>query len=120
MSSDIEIVVDLTCEFSEPRTIRSARRYIAFPMLDAATLPSRSLAEFVCCLAVEDGRMFIHCAQGHGRTGLITALLLVAKGDVQNADDALLKVQASRPFVRLNAAQLAGLRSAAELLIAGK
>ena len=98
MPSDIELVVDLTCEFSEPRTIRSARRYIAFPMLDAAALPSRLLAEFVGCLAVEEGRMFIHCAQGHGRTGLITALLLIAKGDVQNADDALLKVQASRPW----------------------
>lgn len=104
MPCDIELVVDSTCEFSEPTTIRSARRYIAFPMLDAAALSSRSLAEFVCGLAVEEGRMFIHCAQGHGRTGLITALLLIAKGDEQNADDALLTLQALRPLVGLNSA----------------
>ncbi len=119
LPADIELVVDLTCEFSEPRTIRSARRYIAFPMLDAATLPSRSLVEFVRCLAKEDGRMFIHCAQGHGRTGLITALLLIAKGDVQDADAALLKVQASRPLAGLNSVQVTALRAAAELLVAG-
>ena len=49
--------------------------------------------------------VLIHCAQGHGRTGLVTAAVLIAFGGIQTAGDAIAMIQAVRPGVELNKAQ---------------
>ncbi|MFP2931679.1 tyrosine-protein phosphatase, partial [Pyxidicoccus sp. 3LG] len=38
------------------------------------------------------GPLYVHCAQGHGRTGMIAAALLVARGDAADAATALARV----------------------------
>ncbi len=50
--------------------------------------------------------MYIHCAQGHGRTGLFTALLLLERGIVSNVEDALALLQLKRPKLRINKRQM--------------
>jgi hypothetical protein len=116
LPAETETVVDLTCEFPEPMALRSVPRYLCIPLLDAAAASPETLAAFARQLAEIDGPMFIHCAQGHGRTGLITALLLIARGSAADPDDALSQFTASRPRLALNRVQSSALVEAAVLL----
>jgi protein-tyrosine phosphatase len=113
---DVDTVVDLTCEFPEPAALRAVPQYISFPLLDAGALSPESLADFSRRLAGIDGSLFIHCAQGHGRAGLISALLLIARGLATDGDDAIRQIQMSRPSVDLNRIQTSALNAAAGLL----
>lgn len=100
--------VDLTAEFPEPgAAVRPG--YISLPVLDAAT-PSRDALR-AAIAALRPGLTFIHCAQGHGRTGLFAAALLMHRGLAKNADDAVSLIQKARPAVRLNKKQMDFLRS---------
>jgi protein-tyrosine phosphatase len=47
----------------------------------------------------------IHCAQGHGRTGLVASAVLLVSGKAQTAADAIAMVQSVRPGVDLNREQ---------------
>jgi hypothetical protein len=50
-------------------------------------------------------RMFIHSAQGHGRTGMLAVALLLEKGSSDSVEQALNMLQARRPKLRVNSAQ---------------
>ena len=113
---DINTVVDLTSEFPAPLALRSVRNYVAAPMLDGFVLAPHLLAELVSNIVSTDSPVFIHCAQGHGRTGLVAALVLVARGDASHAENALDMVKSCRPLVRLNTVQKRTLHQAASLI----
>ena len=74
-------------------------------MLDASTLSSQLLADLAFKIATAETTVFIHCAQGHGRTGLVAALVLIARGDTDDPNVALNMVKSSRPMVGLNGLQ---------------
>lgn len=95
--------VDLTAEFSEPSAIRCSPAYVSFPILDGAAPSPEALREAVRCL--RPGRTFIHCAQGHGRTGLFALAVLLSSGVAHSVADGLRVLQAARPGIRLNRAQ---------------
>ncbi|MBN9684761.1 MULTISPECIES: phosphatase domain-containing protein [unclassified Corallococcus] len=101
----VTAVLDLTSEFIEPEAIRGACRYVSLPILDASTLPVEQVAPVLRELAALPGPLYVHCAQGHGRTGMIAAALLVARGDAPDAKTALARVRQARPGVRLSASQ---------------
>ena len=61
--------------------------------------------------ATLNGTIYIHCAEGHGRTGLFAAALLVKLGYFNTVDDALEFVKSKRHLVRLGRRQLATLAS---------
>ncbi len=63
-------MVYLTSEFAEPARLRSAPRYISFPILDASTRAAGEIAELAASVAAEDAPIYIHCAQGHQRETL--------------------------------------------------
>lgn len=95
--------VDLTAEFEEPAPIRERAGYRCFPILDASV---PSFAELRG--AVEEtssGRAFVHCAQGHGRTGLFALALLLRRGSVQSVDEGVSVLRKLRPAVKLNQKQ---------------
>lgn len=48
----------------------------------------------------------IHCAQGHGRTGLVAAAVLLVSGEAKTAVDAIAMVKSVRPGVELNREQM--------------
>ena len=98
-------VVDLTSEFPEPEGVRTGRHYICVPTLDAS-VPSNFEALVEKNLELSPPT-YIHCAQGHGRSGTLVAALLLADGTAKNADEAIVAVQNARPGVRLNARQRA-------------
>ena len=100
--------VDLTAEFPEPSAIRKAASYRCFPILDGAAPTPGALHAAIASL--RPGRTFVHCAQGHGRTGLFAAALLLHSGEARHADDALRMLAAARPAIRLSKEQQQCLR----------
>ena len=95
--------VDLTTEFCEPTKLRHHQGYLNFPMLDGGAPAAESLLGLATNLKA--GRTFIHCAQGHGRTGLVALAVLLSKGAVNSIEAGLRLLQSARPGIRLNAEQ---------------
>ena len=108
---EIRSVVDITCEFAEPAQVLAKRTYRAFPILDASTPSSESLFDAVRHIAESPPGVFIHCAEGHGRTGLVAAALLLSLGHADTPERAIAMVQQRRPKALLNTVQQAAVES---------
>jgi hypothetical protein len=103
---NVSIYCDLTAEFCDPVAIRRSATYRCFPILDGSAPSSDDLVNFVQQLRVEgNGRILIHCANGHGRTGLVAAAWLIANRTVESVDDAIALLREARPGIRLNGSQ---------------
>ncbi len=101
----VTLVVDLTSEFPEPPKIRRGRKYYSLPILDGH-FPDRSqLKRVLEILASHSGTVYIHCAEGHGRTRTLAAAWLLQNGFAQTAQEAIARVQMKRPLVRLHKRQ---------------
>jgi len=107
--AEVDYYVDLTSEFQDPPRLRQHPGYRCYPILDAMVPPEDKLAKWAA--EVKDGTVFIHCAQGHGRTGTFALALLLARGEVRTYDEGLAKLQAVRPKLNLNARQEAFMRA---------
>lgn len=103
LDGEFDNYVDLTSEFTEPPAVRRSSAYFSFPILDGGAPTPQALQEAVRRL--RPGRTFIHCAQGHGRTGTFAIALLLTSGEARDADDASRMVQAARPGIVLSKAQ---------------
>lgn len=100
----VDHVVDLTCEFDEPKQL-CAGSYFNFPILDGMAPTAARLRQWVSEVQSLTGVIYIHCAEGHGRTGLFAAALLLENGVAANAEQAIAQVTTCRAKVRLSAAQ---------------
>lgn len=103
VQGEFDNFVDLTAEFSEPSSIRCSPCYRSFPILDGSAPTPQALRAAVAGL--RPGRTFIHCAQGHGRTGLFALAVLLSSGLARNVEDGLRILCKARPAVRLSRAQ---------------
>lgn len=103
LQEQFENYVDLTAEFAEPTAIRELSSYRSFPILDGGAPTPDALLNIISSL--HPGRTFIHCAQGHGRTGLFAAAILLKLGKANTVDDALRMLTAVRPGIYLNRVQ---------------
>lgn len=115
MPPGIVSVLDLTCEFAEAQRLRS-QDYRCLPMLDASHADPRTIARTVREVATKAETVYVHCAQGHGRTGLIAALILVAREPGLSPGDALARLQAIRPGIGLSRSQTQALEKVARIL----
>ena len=50
--------------------------------------------------------VFIHCAQGHGRTGTVAGTLWMHNAKANDADDSVRLLREKRPGLGLNGAQM--------------
>lgn len=107
--------IDLTAEFPEPTAIRRLKGYQCFPILDGGAPRVKDLNAAIESL--RPGRTFVHCAQGHGRTGLFALAILLKRGLVRNPEEGLQKLRTSRPGIRLNKTQRQCVESFATNLI---
>ena len=107
LPKDVRAVVDWTAEFAEPREVRDGRRYLCLPTLDASVPPETEFREFVQAILSESGPTYVHCAEGHGRSGMVAAALLVSKGLATDVEDAVAQLRKARPGIRLNDRQAA-------------
>lgn len=111
MPKSVKSVVDLTCELSEPRNNWQMERYLCFPILDASSPTPSELKALAIEILELPKPVLIHCAQGHGRTGLVAAAVLIVSGRATNATDAISMVQSARPGIELNRSQRSALES---------
>ena len=103
IDGDFANYVDLTAEFSEPGAFRGSPAYFCFPILDGSAPDAEALRRAVNQL--RPGRTCIHCAQGHGRTGLFALAVLLKSGAARTADDGLHQLQTIRPGINLSSIQ---------------
>lgn len=101
----VRLVVDLTCELWEPRSVRNASAYVCEPTLDERFLPEDRAAELIRRVAGAPGPILIHCAQGHGRSATLAAAVMVARGVGSDLDDAQRRIAAARPRIRIHPSQ---------------
>lgn len=109
----IGTVLDLTAEFSEPDFISKNCAYLNIPLLDACAPSPEQLRTGVGWLLQErqKGKVFVHCALGHGRNATFVAALLMAQGRAASVDEAIQKIQAKRRGIGLNRTQRAALEA---------
>ena len=107
LSDSISLVVDLTAEFIERKGVLQGREDSALPILDGSIPSPDAFSDLVKNIANWNGDVYIHCAQGHGRTGLVAAAMLIAKGITNDVDEAIAIVQSRRPGVALSGRQRA-------------
>lgn len=105
LPAEFDQVIDLTCEFPEPDAIRSRPRYRCFPILDGGVAPVSTLLEMLREIDPQQGSVYIHCAGGKGRTGLVAAVLALVRGEAANADEAIEFARRRRGLIALSRGQ---------------
>lgn len=101
---DVDHVIDLTCEFDWRPPLRKVN-YHSRPILDGSVPTLDELSSWIVEAAILRGKIYIHCAEGHGRTGLFAAAVLIQMGVASGAEEALRTIRQARPLVRLNSVQ---------------
>jgi protein-tyrosine phosphatase len=101
-ADDFDNFVDLTAEFTEPRSIRCTASYRSFPILDGSAPTPEALGAAVASL--RPGRTFVHCAQGHGRAALFALAVLLTSGACRSVEEGMRMLSAVRA-VRLSREQ---------------
>ena len=76
LPESVDHVVDLTSEFDEPGRLRNCE-YHSFQILDGFVPTEDQLQHWANKVAAMQGTVYIHCAEGHGRTGLVAAAVLI-------------------------------------------
>ncbi len=109
----VTLVIDLTSEFGEPFGLRTGHAYLCLPALDNAAPNPTAFREAVQKAASWEGTIYVHCALGHGRSALVAAAVLMARGLAADPEEAFARVRQARPAVRLNRDQEAFLRKRA-------
>jgi protein-tyrosine phosphatase len=107
LPDDCNVIVDLTCEFTETQDVVRKHSYRCLPILNRHVPRESELRALLQALHAHDGGIYVHCGAGRGRSAMVVAALLVLRGhaaDVERAEHALV---ALRPGVKLHAAQRA-------------
>jgi protein-tyrosine phosphatase len=101
----VVLVVDLTAEFPAPRRIREGRDYLCLPTLDGIAPDELAFRAILAQVADSPGPVYLHCAQGHGRSALLAAALLLQRGLAADVREAERLLRQARPGVRLKPGQ---------------
>ena len=107
LPADTRVVVDLTAEFPEKREVREAGQYLCLPTLDASVPGDRQFKELLASTMEAPTPAYLHCAEGHGRSGTLGAAILILRGLAENVEDAVRLLRKSRPGIRLSNEQKA-------------
>ena len=111
---DFANYVDLTAELTEPAEVRRLSAYRNFPILDGSAPSPRALQTMMASLP--PGKTYVHCAQGHGRTGLFSLAWLLHTRAAQSVEDGMGQLRKARPAVRLSCEQQDCLEQYARLI----
>ncbi len=99
-------VVDLTSEFSKPGHHPAGVDYLCLPTLDAFVPEDGEFAALVQEAASRE-RVFVHCANGHGRSATFAAAMLIARKTADSPEAAMEIILRARPRCALNPVQWA-------------
>ncbi len=101
----VDLVIDLTAEFTAPSAVTAGRTYLCAPMLDALAPAERQLRDVIERATDWPGVVYVHCAQGHGRSALVVAALLLRRGLATDVQHALALLRQARPGIGLQRRQ---------------
>jgi len=101
---EVDMVVDVTCEWSEPNALRDVSEYLCLPVVDTTrpTVPETMRIVRKIVRHLEDphmGSVYIHCANGYGRSAIVAAAVLLARGSAPTPEAAMQKLVDVRPVV---------------------
>jgi len=113
LPSEVAAIVDLAAEFPAAAGVADRYEYISAPLLDAAAPNKKVMANLLNTLKDKNENIYIHCAQGHGRSATIVAAILVLKDVAGTLAEAEQLIKSKRPKVHINKAQA----KAAEMVI---
>ena len=99
------IVVDMTAEFPVHPALRTPSSLVLLPTLDARSPGPLCLLQFARQLQNAGRPIYLHCAQGHGRSATLAAVLMVLREDAPTDDEAMRQMQRFRPAVHLHSVQ---------------
>lgn len=106
-------IIDVTAEFPTPKRLRQEFQVIAVPILDGcAPTWEECLRIHEDLQALGNPVAFVHCANGHGRSVTVMAVLLGLSGMANSADEALRIIKTSRSAIGPNTDQRAFLEAA--------
>jgi protein-tyrosine phosphatase len=106
----IALVVDMTAELPAAASTRACD-YLCLPCLDAAVPPRRPFAALARRIAAFRGRVYVHCALGHGRSATMATAVLLCRGVAPTVGEGIRMLRRARPRVRLGARQVAFLET---------
>lgn len=101
---DVTLVVDLTAEFSATPDARKLN-YLCVPTLDGCAPRFNAFSELMNRLTSSNENMYIHCAAGHGRSAMVAAAMLIARGLASDVDGAEAILIEKRPRVSIKKPQ---------------
>ncbi|MFH2203278.1 MAG: hypothetical protein ABIJ96_09210 [Elusimicrobiota bacterium] len=102
----VTLIIDMTSEF--PRLKYAPRRgYKSLPTLDAFVPEEGAFMELARQAASAEGGVFIHCANGHGRSAALAAAVLLLRGVAKDVAEAESMIVAARPACAWHPAQRA-------------
>lgn len=100
-------VVDLTAELPAREDVIRGRRYACVPALDCTMPLPGALIAAAATVGSWPGGVYVHCANGHGRSACFAALLMVLRGDCASWRDAVAQMKTVRPLVSVHGTQAA-------------
>ncbi|WOL01599.1 hypothetical protein Cni_G10316 [Canna indica] len=98
-------VIDCTCELPRSYFV-PAESYLCIPLWDSRSphpTQIESAVRWACQKRAEKKPIYIHCANGHGRSVCVMCALLVELGLAESWKDAEKMVREKRPLIRMNA-----------------
>lgn len=101
----VKTVVDMTSEFIEPLKVRQGRSYLCVPTLDTSAPALAGFQTLMESVSRSPEPIYIHCAQGHGRSAMVAIAALVAKGRSNSLVEAEHIVKQSRPGIKISTTQ---------------
>ena len=107
----LHLVVDLLAEFPKSSYHPEGVGYLCLPTIDGFIPAPEPYAGAVARAAAVE-RVFVHCANGHGRAAAFAAALLVRRRMAPGIDEAMDLIRSARPACRLNPAQRAAAAAA--------
>ena len=116
----VTAIVNLCFEFEDPSGLGRRGEVASFhlPTLDG-TPPGEGFEPGILWAAGQmsrGGTLFVHCAQGHGRSATFVAVLLVHTGLATSVEEAIRAIRVNRPRIRLTEGQAVSARRCAESL----
>jgi protein-tyrosine phosphatase len=120
LPAGVDLVVDLTSEWSAPRSVVALAGYRSLPVLDGShPHDPESVLELLAEIATSGSSVYVHCESGKGRAPTLAALVLMARGNVDGPAAALEQVAKQRPATRLTVTDVDFVHAMARRLLSG-
>lgn len=96
---EIKNIVDMTAEFSARKSLLKGRTYLCLPSMDRCMPDPWDLGQFALQVSRLKTPTYIHCANGHSRSGLLMAMVMVLRKDSASIRHAFAKMVEKRRWV---------------------